>query len=89
MVKRLNFLGSLQVLVILWMRMAADKAANIYCLFRIIAECQTDCQVACILCFDNVNAVHIVSSLQFLLNTRTAYTLLWHNTIFLLVQRYE
>ena len=53
----------IEVLVVLWMRMTTDKIANINNLLCIIAERQTNCQSACILCFDDINTIQIVSTL--------------------------
>ena len=53
----------IEVLVVLRMRMATDEIANINNLLGIIAERQTNCQIACILCFDDINTIHIVSTL--------------------------
>ena len=57
----------IEILVVLRMRMATDKIANINNLLGIIAERKTNCQIACILCFDDINSIHIVPPYNFFL----------------------
>jgi hypothetical protein len=58
--------AGIEVLIILRMRVATDKIAYIHSLRGIVAECQVDSQVACVLCFNNLKSLHHHFFLKFL-----------------------
>ncbi len=69
-------LARVEVFVVLRMGMATNEIANIHRLHSVVAERQANGQIACVFGFDHENLIHIVFSLQFLLDIRTANALL-------------
>jgi len=51
-------LTGVKIFVVLWVRVTANEVANINHSGGIVAECQANGKIACILCFCDVNSLH-------------------------------
>ena len=78
-------LAWVEILVVLWMWVAADEVADVHCPHGVVAERQTDGQVAHVLCFGDEKPLHACSSLKFLLDVCTADALLQNEELHPLV----
>ena len=56
-------LAWVEVLIVLRMGMAADELADVHRLHGVVAECQTNGQVAHVLCLGDEKSLHVCSSL--------------------------